>query len=113
MGEKYQMFDENESGCKCTDQSATIADLRFQLKEAQAYQVHNLHFVSSAIEKFTTEYLFGGGVMLELTALGGKRKTSPVIIRDGLSPETVAAIQEDLRRSYKDAIRLKPVGYSE
>jgi len=32
----------------------------------------------------------------------------PTLIRDGLSPETIAAIKADLKRSYDLAIQFKP-----
>lgn len=50
----------------------------------------------------------GSGVLLELTFIGGKEAISPVVIKDGLSAETIAAIKADIRRSYELAVAFKP-----
>lgn len=50
----------------------------------------------------------GSAVLLTLTALGGRELVAPVAIRDGLSPATVAAIQDDLRRSFELATMVNP-----
>ena len=48
------------------------------------------------------------GVILELTALGGKEIIPPVMIRDGLSQATIKAIQNDLCRSFELATLVNP-----
>lgn len=50
----------------------------------------------------------GSAVILTLTALGGRELIPPVAIRDGLSQKTVAAIQDDLRRSFERATLVSP-----
>jgi len=94
--------------CNCEDQSAIIANLQRELMEAKAAHSYLYHFASTEIEKFGTSRCLGSGVILELSALGGKRRIEPVMIKDGLSEETIAAIQADLRRSYESSIELKP-----
>ena len=94
--------------CNCNDQSAVIVELERKLMEAEALQTYRHHFASTGIEKFDTSRCLGSGVILELSVLGGKRHIEPVVIRDGLSQETIAAIQADLRRSYESSIELKP-----
>lgn len=96
--------------CECPDQSARIADLERQLKETKAALVHNYYFVSMELDKFSTNHCFGSGVVLEIAMLGGKRVIEPILIRDGLSPETIEALQADLRRSYLRTTELHPKG---
>lgn len=95
---------------ECPDQSARIAELERQLKETKAALVHNHHFVSMELHKFSTTRCSGSGVVLELSILGGKRAIEPILIRDGLSPETIEALQADLRRSYLRTTELRPKG---
>jgi len=52
--------------------------------------------------------LHGSAVILELTALGGRKIIEAVAIRDGLSPATIAAIQKDLCRSFELATLVNP-----
>jgi len=52
--------------------------------------------------------MMASGVVLQLTALGGRELIPPVVIRDGLWPETIAALQEDLRRSFEIATMVNP-----
>jgi hypothetical protein len=42
--------------------------------------------------------------------LGGRQIIPPVVIRDGFSADTLAAIRRDLVRSYESAIAFKPKG---
>ena len=81
-----------------------------KLKEAIASQVHVYHFADLALNKLSTDNLVGSGVILELTVLGGKTGIEPIFIRDGLSKETIKAIQSDLKRSYDLATMFKPRG---
>lgn len=50
----------------------------------------------------------GSGVVLQISAIGGKEVLPAVMIRDGLSAATVKAIQEDLRRSFELATLVNP-----
>jgi len=43
----------------------------------------------------------GSAVIITITALGGREIVPPVAIRDGISPKTVEALQNDLRRSFE------------
>lgn len=88
--------------------AARIADLERQLKEALAGQVHTYHFADAGIDKASTKHLMGSGVMLTLTVLGGREICTPVLIRDGLSDETIAALKADFVRSYELATLYKP-----
>lgn len=87
-----------------------IADLERQLGEALAGQAHVYHFADATLHKASTDCLLGSGVIMTLTVLGGREICSPVLIRDGLSPETIAALKDDLVRSYGLATQFKPKG---
>jgi hypothetical protein len=50
----------------------------------------------------------GSGVILSMTFLGGKEVFEPVMIRNGLSKETIEAIKADLVRSFEYATEMKP-----
>ena len=84
-----------------------IAELERKLRETESYQTHRLHYASIEIDKTSTDRLFGSGVVLSLTLHGGKEVFKPVLIRDGLSNETIAAIKADLVRSYEKATEFK------
>lgn len=50
----------------------------------------------------------GSGVLLRIEKLGGGRIIPPVVIRDGLSPASVTALQADLCRSFELATLASP-----
>lgn len=86
----------------------TKTDLRRKLTEALAGQAHVYHFAGCELQKLSTDKLLGSGVVITMTVLGGRLGMQPTLIRDGLSPETIAAIKADLKRSYDLAIEFKP-----
>jgi len=86
----------------------TRAELERKLIEALAGQAHVYGFASREINKASTEHMIASGVVLTLTALGGREIIKPVLIRDGLSNETIEAIRRDLTRSYEAVLMFKP-----
>lgn len=50
----------------------------------------------------------GSGVILSLVAIGGREIVRPVMIRDGLSPASVAALRADVCRSFELATLVSP-----
>ena len=91
-------------------QNQRIEELENKLRSAQAYQVHKLHFASYALDKLSTDKMFGSGVIISITSLSGEELVEPAVISNGLSPETIAALQADMRRSFERRIELKPKG---
>ena len=83
-----------------------IATLERKLFEARAQYAATLGAAFDAIPK-AADYM-ASGVILELTALGGNAIIPAVMIRDGLSKATVAAIRDDLRRSFELATLVNP-----
>jgi len=63
---------------------------------------------SKSVGKASTDHLMASGVLLQLTALGGRELIDPVVIRDGLSLETIDALKKDLARSFDLATGCKP-----
>lgn len=86
----------------------TKAELEKRLKHMEAQLAHNYHFADNSLNKVSTDKLMGSGVILELTFYNGGAAIPPVMIKDGLSAETIAAIRADLRRSYELAIQFAP-----
>lgn len=89
-------------------QAARIAELERKLKEALAAQSHVYHFAGSALAKASTDHLTGSGIIITATVLGGRTLFEPVLIRDGFSPELIAALLADFKRSYDLAVMYKP-----
>lgn len=86
---------------------ATREKLERTILELKAQLAHSYHFADATIGKAGVN-LMGSGVLLQLTGLGGNEIIPPVMIRDGLSEETIAALRKDLARSYELAVAYKP-----
>lgn len=87
------------------------SDLKRKVKELTGQLASAYHFADAALDKAGQD-LIGSGVLLQLHAIGGTRLIESVVIRDGLSAETIAALRKDIERSYKLATMLKPKGVS-
>ena len=87
-----------------------IVELEKKLEDAKAQHIYLYHFASKALDRFSTDKLMGSGVVLSLTLIGGKELFEPVMICNGLSKETIAALKADLVRSFNYATELKPDG---
>ena len=81
-----------------------IQRLERQNKELKAQLIHAAKFAYEGIGTASMAKMMASGVVLELTALGGRAFFDPVCIRDGLSEKTIAAIREDLERSQSGMI---------
>lgn len=89
-----------------------IIDLERRLQEAIAGQAHTYYFADTSLDKASAKHLTASGVVITLTVLGGRKICEPVLIRDGLSNETIAALKADIVRSYQLATLYKPKGVS-
>jgi hypothetical protein len=87
-----------------------IAELERKLAEALAGQAHTYHFAEQGLAYASQKHMTASGVILTLTALGGREICAPVLIRNGLSEATIEALKADFVRSYQDAIVFKPKG---
>lgn len=88
----------------------TRAQLQRKLLELEANLASTYHFADAYLSKIKEGSFMASGVVLQITALGGKEVIPPVMIADGLSPETIAAIRKDIVRSHELATMFKPVG---
>ena len=91
-------------------QNQRIAELENKLRSAEAYQAHKLHFASYALDKLSTVRMYGSGVIISITSLSGNPLVDPTVISDGRSPETIAALQAEMRRSFEKRMELEPKG---
>jgi hypothetical protein len=89
-------------------QAARIAELERKLKEALAGQAHVYQFAEQGLARASTDHLVGSGIVITATVLGGRELFAPVLIRDGFSPELIAALKADFKRSYDLAVMYKP-----
>lgn len=78
----------------------TRAQLAREVLELKAQLTFIYHSANAQIDKASTNYLMASGVLLQLTGIGGRELIPPVMIKDGLSLETIAALKADLKRSY-------------
>lgn len=85
----------------------TRAQLERELMELKAQMPSTYHFATQTLHT-AGEQLMASGALLRLEALGGKQLIPPVVIRDGLSRETIEAIYRDLCRSYDLSVLFKP-----
>lgn len=88
----------------------TRADLARKIMELEAQLAHRYYFNSAELHKAGTDHMMASGVLVQLHALGGRRLIDPMVIKDGLSDDTIAALQRDILRSYESAVALKPKG---
>lgn len=87
----------------------TKAQLRHRAKELEAQLPHSLYYASVCLPK--AQNLMASGVMIELTALGGTPLAAPFVIKDGLSKETIEALQRDIKRTWDISNMHKPKGF--
>ena len=85
----------------------TYADLARQNMELKA-QLAYVYASASKDMQNVGAALMGGGVLVQMHALGGRELIKPVVIRDGLSDATIQAFKADLLRSYELATLQKP-----
>jgi hypothetical protein len=86
----------------------TRKDLERQVLELKGQLAYVYSLASNDIMKADASHLMGSGVLLQLTALGGREIIQPVVIRDGLYDETIEALKKDLARSHELATAHKP-----
>ena len=80
----------------------TIKDIKNQLRILEASQLFRICDAVRNIEKCGIDRYTGSAVTITIRNLNVdiNNVVEEVCINDGLSPETIQAIQQDLRRSY-------------
>lgn len=86
----------------------TRQQLERQILELESQLAHVYAFAMTEIDRASTKHRMASGVLLQLSGVGGKDIINPVMIKDGLSDATIAAIKADLARSYDLAVMFKP-----
>jgi hypothetical protein len=81
-----------------------------KIRELEAQILSAYWSADSALDGVVMEKMLGSGVLVTLSALGGREIVRGVVIRDGLSESTVEALRADIRRSYAQATEMKPRG---
>ncbi len=87
----------------------TRAELERKLVEMEAQLASTYHFSGHYLSEFTTDKMTGSGVLIQMSSLGGRIEMNPVVIRDGLSNETIEALKKDMRRSFELATMYRPL----
>lgn len=62
------------------------------------------------LDKLDTDRFIGSGLIVTVAYLSGEQAFEPVMICNGLSKETIAALKADLVRSFNYATEMKPDG---
>lgn len=83
------------------------ATLARRVLELEAQLASTYHFADATLNKAGSA-LMASGVLVQLSALGGRELTVPFVIKDGLSDATIAALRADINRSYALATAFKP-----
>lgn len=91
----------------------TRADLARKVAELEAQLASTLHFADIGLTKAGTDKMMASAVIVRLHTLGGSEITPTFAIRDGLSPETIAALRKDIARSWELATMHVPSGARE
>lgn len=79
----------------------TRQQLERKILELESQLANRYSLAQQEIDKALMAKIMGSGVLLQLSFIGGKEVINPVMIKDGLSLGTIAAIKEDLSRSYE------------
>lgn len=87
----------------------TKAELTRQIRELEAQLIHRLHYADLELEKVSTDHLKASSVIVDLKVYGeGAKQLEPFMIKDGLSLETIAALREDIKRTWALRTAFKP-----
>lgn len=83
-----------------------IAKLEKEARNYKAFDILTLKTASANLAKSVRPRYMASGVIVTITDLEGKEIVGPVIISDGLSNETVAALNNDIRVTYDMRVAL-------
>ena len=77
----------------------TYKQLEIMLTEALASSPIRYSSAHSNLKNASIDRLMGSGVLVSLQFIGGKNIVEPLLIRDGLSNETIESLKKDIVRS--------------
>jgi len=78
-----------------------IKALRAEVRMFKAQDVMSIYSAIRDVKKLTQDRYMASGVIVQITNLTGKELVEPVLIQDGLSDDTIAALTDDLNRTMK------------
>lgn len=88
----------------------SVKQLKQKIIELEAQLAFRIPAAMEALEKASERHMMASACILRITALGGREIVEPVAIRDGLSQESIIALQNDLKRSWVITTIRKPKG---
>ena len=91
---------------KSAKRSAYIKQLERTLFEYKSQLPQNAFYLSNSLEEYVD--LKGSGIIVTFQQLSSESKADPVLIRNGLSLETVRALQKDIRASWEESVMFEP-----
>ena len=93
--------------------SQQLAIAQRALAQLEASMLHTQREAYTGLPKAGKDSMMASGVIVTLTALGGRQIVPPFVITDGLSPDTIQALQHDLAITQMDTIgrnKISPKG---
>ena len=77
----------------------TKAMLRRRILELESQMAFTFVMALNGIKQATESRYMASGILLQLTAIGGKEIIPPTMIKDGFKPETIEAIAAEIQKS--------------
>jgi len=89
--------------CLQNEFSKLVAD------QYKASLIHNYFFAGEKLIKLNKDRMMGSGVILSIADLNGKLIVEPIMIKDGLSKESINSLLDDFQYSYNKATEFLPI----
>lgn len=89
---------------KPSKKDAELSRLRKELLQYRSMDLLALAAAHRELPKLGSDIYMGSGVIVTIRNLSGVEKVEPVMIKDGLSKETIAALMADVERTHRDRI---------
>jgi hypothetical protein len=83
-----------------TKKLSRVAQLAKDLLQYKAMDVMTLFMAYHAMKKVNKDKYMASGVIVTIQNLSGETIVGPFMVQDGLSAETIAAIQADIKATY-------------
>lgn len=90
-------------------QISRTAKLARDLAQYRAFDILTLAHAHKAVSGLSSKKYMASGLILQITDLSGNVVLGPVAISNGLSPETIAAIQADIAATHADRLSISKI----
>lgn len=104
--QQLHQMDEQELTQEVLTLQKMVTDMK--ICQSKSALIHNYHFAGEELLSCERERMLGSGVILAIYDLSGKIRVSPVMMKDGLSAESVNALLDDVQYSFDSATSFKP-----